>query len=369
MTTMKLCTAYRLICLLPILMLAGGCSSHRTLSSLPSEQQKCYDRDNEPWTMTVDTHAHFRPFNHDAMNMQKIIDWMRNSGVLAANVYGIGQTLPKGSLCRYFTRCPGVPVTPGIDNDQDNVEAFLALAPTDIKLTLSMSFADLSKPQSILPQIKRLEKMYPNTFKWMGEVNVVKQALFNNGHKAVTLEQIAQWQPFMAYLEANNIPIALHSDLGNDADIDKYTYLMDDILSRFPGNKIVWMHMGLSRELTNIDADRHIEMMSAYLDKHANLMLDISWRILWQQHFNTDDASLVAYSRFFNRYFDRILPGSDFVFSSRSRYSQYHQALKLTSQIHRYLDNHAFRHIALGQNYFNLLQLPYRAPLICPSSQ
>jgi len=29
------------------------------------------------------------------------------------------------------------------------------------------------------------------------------------------------------------------------------------------------------------------------------------------------------------------------------------------------LDNEAFRNIALGQNYFELMDLPYEAPVLC----
>jgi hypothetical protein len=39
------------------------------------------------------------------------------------------------------------------------------------------------KPDEVLPQMTLLDKEYPGMFRWMGEVNLVKQALFNNGQK------------------------------------------------------------------------------------------------------------------------------------------------------------------------------------------
>lgn len=65
--------------------------------------------------------------------------------------------------------------------------------------------------------MRLLEREYPGLFRWMGEVNLAKQALYNNAHAAVSRETIRRWQPFMAELRERDIPIAIHSDLGNDA--------------------------------------------------------------------------------------------------------------------------------------------------------
>ncbi len=82
-----------------------------------------------------------------------------------------------------------------------------------VHITLSMTFADLAKPETILPQIELLEKEFPNTFRWMGEINVVKQALFSNGHYAVPKEKIKEWATLMEILEQRDIPLSFHLDL------------------------------------------------------------------------------------------------------------------------------------------------------------
>ena len=50
-------------------------------------------------------------------------------------------------------------------------------------------------------------------------------------------------------LRARGIPLALHADLGNDAAPTRYLPLMEEVLCLYPENVIVWVHMGLSREL------------------------------------------------------------------------------------------------------------------------
>ena len=46
-------------------------------------------------------------------------------------------------------------------------------------------------------------------------------------------------------------------------------------------------------------------------------------------------------------------------------FADYEKELDATSQINEYLDDNAFRDIALGQSYFGLLGLSDRAPSIC----
>jgi hypothetical protein len=45
---------------------------------------------------------------------------------------------------------------------------------------------------------------------------------------------------------------------------------------------------------------------------------------------------------------------------------QYARELEITSRVDRFLTDDAFRKIALGDNYFKLLNLDYSAPPICP---
>jgi predicted TIM-barrel fold metal-dependent hydrolase len=168
----------------------------------------------------------------------------------------------------------------------------------------------------------------------------------------------------MTVLEERNIPLTLHSDLGNDQEPTKYLQLLKRVLDRYPRNKIVWAHMGLSKELTTMDPRVHIAITKHLLDEHPNLTLDLSWRVLHDQYF-TKPGVRRLYARFLDAYPSRAIPGTDFVASANKDYAVYKEELEVTSRINRDLGDEAFRRIALGQNYFDLLGLKDRAPAIC----
>lgn len=341
-----------------------GCAPTRNLSMFAPSNTQCYNRQTQPSTFVVDSHNHFRPFGHNALEYTKLLSYIKRRDILFVTAYGIGQTLPQDGQCQYFTQCSGVPVSPTITNDLINADNYQKFGSQGIHLTLSMSFPDLEKPEQITRQIRLLDKDYPGLFKWMGEVNLVKQALFNNGHQPTSLEKIAQWHEFMTILQQRNIPIAIHSDLGNDKSPTQYLYLMEAVLKQYPNNKIVWVHMGLSKEQSKMNPLEHIQIMKAKLDSHPNLMLDISWRILYDNYFSNPN-SRDLYVDFLNQYSTRILPGSDFVATSDKTNKHYKATVEINSKINSHLNNEAFRHIVLGQNYLDLLGLDYRAPDIC----
>lgn len=336
----------------------------RTLSEFSKDNQQCYDRATRPYTFVVDGHNHFRPFGGNAIPLYELSEYFHRLGVLFVNAYGIGQTLPIDSGCEYYLDCEGIKVIPSIHNDFRNASNYLEYTPEGINITLSMSFPNLAEPQYVLPQIKLLDKEYPEQFHWMGEVNLVKQALFGNGHKPTPIEKIAEWNEFMELLRQREIPIAIHSDLGSNEAPTKYLNLIEEVLRLYPDNHIVWMHMGLSLELDEMDPQMHIEILERLLNQYPKLMLDISWRIIYDHYFSKH-AIREQYVRFLNQYSSRILPGTDFVASRRKDFLVYAQEVEVNSRINLYLDDEAFRNIALGQNYFRLMKLAYQAPQIC----
>ena len=340
----------------------------RTLDMFKAgDGQPCYDRSVLSSSFVVDTHNHFRPFGGKARPYGEVLRYMKDSGVLFANIYGIGQSLPYNSPCTYYLDCVGTPALPSMKNDIINANNYALNPQDDVVLTLSMTFPDLAKPEDVPAQIKVIDDMYPGLFKWMGEVNLVKQALFGNEHAATPKEAIANWAPFMKTLEERDIPIAIHSDLGSDDEPTKYLYLMEEVLKLYPNNKIVWVHMGLSKELKTIPVDQHIKMMSDFLDANPNLMLDITWRVIADNYFQTPEQ-IKAYTDFFNTYYDRILTGTDFVASFNKSFAVYAEEVRVNSSILSELDDRAFRYITLGQSYFDMTKLPYRAPDICKAS-
>ncbi len=342
----------------------GGCASQLTLDTFIDPGSFCYDRSLRPQTAVVDAHLHARPFGGQAPPFEEVVSYLESNGVLFATVMGIGQTLPETSACRYYTRCPGTPVAPTMRSDLANAAAYVAGSRPGIRLTLSMTFADLARPETILPGMQRLDAEYPGVFRWMGEVNLVKQALFANGHEAVAAGSFGGWADFMALLRERGMPLSIHADLGNDRQPTAYLGLIEAMLAAYPDNSIVWMHMGLSRELTAIDPVRHVEILKSLLDRYPRLMLDLSWRVI-DDHYFSDPNIRAVYVPFLNDYSKRLLPGSDFLASRTKTSASYAEDLRVTSRIYRYLNDTAFRDIALGENYFRLLGLDYSAPPVC----
>ena len=339
-----------------------------TLDAFRGEGAACYDRSSQPYTAVVDSHLHFRPFGGPALPFDEVVQYLEDSGVLFANVYGIGQMLPVNSPCTYYLDCIGTLVSPTMKNDFVNAMNVITMGSDSVHLTVSMTFPDLEEPESVLTGMRILDREFPGVFSWMGEVNLVKQALFGNFHQAVPLATIARWVPFMAVLRARGMPLAIHSDLGNDADPTRYLRWIEEVLRLYPDNKIIWMHLGLSRELVTVDPDTHIGILQSLLDRYPNLMVDISWRVIDDAVFS-DPELRDQYIPFLNAYSDRVLPGTDFVASANKNFDIYQTELDVTSRILGYLDDEAFRNIALGENYFRLLDLDHVAPPVCtPSS-
>ena len=343
---------------------AAAAAAPLTLDAFRGDGAACYDRSVQPQTTIVDSHIHFRPFGGPAVPFEEIVQYLEATGVLFANVYGIGQMLPASSSCTYYLDCPGTPLAPTLRNDFVNAANAVVKTPEGLHLTLAMTFPDLADPDTILDGMELLDAEYPGLFRWMGEVNLVKQAVFPNGQGPVPAEAIAGWAGFMAVLRERGFPIAIHADLGSDEEPTLYLPLMEQVLNTYPDNLIVWVHMGLSRELTTIDPVRHAELMASMLERYPNLMLDITWRVLDDAYFSTPEGQ-AAYVPFLNAHSERILPGTDFLASRDKDFDVYREELEINSRILGYLDDEAFRNIALGENYFRLLGLDYEAPRVC----
>jgi hypothetical protein len=344
----------------------GGPPSRRSLASFAKANgpAACYDREKEPFTAVVDAHFHPRPFGGPAIPPWELYKYFDEAGVRFVNYFGIGQVLDLKSGCTYYLDCPGVPALPSIKNDFVNGMEVVAYPHENLHITLSMTFMDLAHPEDVVRTIELYDKEYPGMFKWAGELNVMKQALLGNLAEPATMESIERWGPFMKVLRERGIPVTLHSDLGNDAEPTKFVPLAMKVFGTYPDNKIVWAHMGLSKELSHIDPELHISMMKKALDLYPNLMLDISWDVLYENYREFGPM----FVEFFNQYPDRILPGTDFVAAGTKDYAKYAHELDVTSRVNRALSDEAFRKIALGENYFRLLGLPYEAPQVCKKS-
>lgn len=367
-TRAKPAKSVRILARALLLGASGGCASGGTGASpdpAPPAAAACFDRETQPHTSVVDAHVHFRPFNGPAVPFAELVGYLEDAGVRFATVMGIGQVLPASSSCNYYLDCPGTPVAPSFRNDFVNAANEAARPPGKVRLALAMTFPDLSRPGSVAQGIELLDAEFPGMFEWMGEVNLVKQAMSRNHVEDVSDTMPAHWAPFMAVLRERDMPLSIHADLGNNEEPLKHMPLLERVLGLYPENKIVWVHMGLSLELTEIDPALHAELLKRLLDQHPNLLLDVSWRIV-HDHYFAHPEKRAPYIALFNAYSDRILPGTDFLASRTKDFETYKEELAVTSSINQYLSDEAFRNIALGRNYARLLNLDYEAPEICP---
>ncbi len=343
-----------------VVMFAAGCAGPERVDVA------CYDRQTRPFTSVVDSHLHLRPFGGPGIPLQEMATYWSKTGVRYVNLYGIGQVVPDDSPCTDILDCPGTPVLPNMKNDVANARDVSDNVINGVHLTLSMTFPDLANPAGVVDGMGALDAQYPGAFRWMGEVNVMKQALMVNDAEPASLDDVAAWQPFMDELRRREIPMTVHSDLGNDAEPLKYLSSMEAMLNRYPDNKVVWAHSGLSYELTHIEPALHVATLRRLMDQHPNLYLDLAWRVLEDKYFSKQPIR-DQYVPFLNQYSSRILTGTDFVAARKYGFADYAKELDATSQINKYLDGNAFRDIALGQSYFDLLGLSDRAPPVCAS--
>ena len=214
----------------------------------------CFDRATQPYTAVVDSHFHPKPFGGPAMDAQHLWQTFDRLGVRFVNYFGIGQVLELDANCSYYLDCPGVSAIPSIKNDFVNGLEKAAYDPNKIHITLSMTFIDLAHAEHAAETIALYDAEFPGMFTWSGELNMMKQALLGNNAEPASIGSIAGWSEFMKVFRERGVPVTIHSDLGNDAEPTKFLHLMDHALASYPDNKIVWAHMGLSKELTTMDA-------------------------------------------------------------------------------------------------------------------
>jgi len=214
-----------------------------------------------------------------------------------------------------------------------------------IHLTLSVTFPNLQQPKDNNNNFNRLENSYPNTFGWAGEINVFKHALAGNGffeHDRVTEKKVNSgvYDTLFDTLSARKWPTTLHCDLGcdnydnvpvdedprnelNDCHVPnselmeasrqaqwwkemlgpyyhsfftkknaprksfskvQHLRVWDTLLGKYPKLKVVWAHLGLSKELKDLHPYIHAHVLRTLFNRHPNLHADVSWDVLAKQN-------------------------------------------------------------------------------------
>jgi len=311
-------------------------------------------KDLEHIKFTADSHIHFSSFNSKT-NFKDILEYLQKSNILMCICMGIGQTFPVEKNCKRLSECN---IHPSINNDVINAINYYnynSLFNKKLIICMSMTFLDLNNPSNIPIYIRLFDRQFPKLFRSVGEVNLCKQSI-KNKQFYVPIHTIYKWKPFMDILYKRNMPIFIHCDLGNDQNNTKYLYLLESVCKLYPHNKIIWCHLGICPQLKNIDTQSHIKIVSKLLDNYNNLYCDISWDILYHNYFKFTEKRLL-YINFLNKYYNRVLVGSDFVYHKNTSYSDFLKDYNTSGYICQYLNNRAYRHIALGQNFINIMNI------------
>ena len=351
---------FLLLFVLPItsaIVMSPTQKSRRTLTRFTKghpDHDICWDRHGlDGFTSVIDAHNHFRPFFGPSVSFEVYLGWMHDQGILFSTMFGIGQLIqkknPNDPDCCYYLHCPNFnyTVVPDPTNDRANAEDYLNRYKShpevldSVHLTLSLTSPNLQRPENNSMLLSTMDKDFPNTFAWAGEINVFKHALAANGFfngPRVTVSHVESgaldslFQP----LSDRGWPVTLHCDLGCDnydsvpltdprnplrgcevppdelqdamnqhgwwrdflgphykaffhveSKVPKDNFkkiqhvkVWDAILSRYPNLKVVWAHIGLSKELRDLHPVVHSHVMATLFERHPNLHADISWDIL-----------------------------------------------------------------------------------------
>ena len=174
--------------------------------------------------------------------------------------------------------------------------------------------------------IKRVLRMYPNTFVGIGEFSIHKEFVSAKiSGEAASLENKAL-DHIMDFVAESGLVALLHCDIdvpfGEKSPKPAYARQMYKLLKRHKDATIIWAHMGLgrivhphTRELKNAEGERnpgHLEIIEyALKDKELdNLYYDISWDQV-AKYIIASPESLQRTADLINKYPDRFLFGTD----------------------------------------------------------
>ena len=95
----------------------------------------------------------------------------------------------------------------------------------------------------------------------------------------------------------------------------QYINLIEGILGTYPYNKIVWVHMGLSKQLVGLQTADHIAFMANLVEHNPNLYFDLSWRVVAENYFDTPEKRKL-YLNFMRANPKKFITGTDSIAAS-----------------------------------------------------
>ena len=160
--------------------------------------------------------------------------------------------------------------------------------------------------------LRRLYAKYPGMWRGIGEVMCRHDDLTTLlQEKETPTPNHPGLKPVYEFCVEKDLAIMIHSNSDYVADKDsfwEYLFEMEEVLNTFPTLKLIWAHAGVSRR---VSAPGHHEMIERMVQRHPNLMIDISW-VVWEDVIcDSSGEPLQAWVDMCERNSTRIMIGSD----------------------------------------------------------
>ncbi len=187
--------------------------------------------------------------------------------------------------------------------------------------------------------IKRLLKMYPNTFVGLGEFSIHKEFVSSKIQGASAVLMSKSLDRILDFAGEAGLPVIFHNDIdtpmNNRTEFPSYAKQMYRLLKRHKDTTIIWAHTGLGRTVSPRQRDSiagskrnpsHLDMIERTLENKdlKNLHYDISWDVVAKYIIATPE-SLENAARIINKYPDRFLFGTDMVAPKKENYFEVYE--------------------------------------------
>ncbi len=187
--------------------------------------------------------------------------------------------------------------------------------------------------------IKRLLKMYPNTFVGLGEFSIHKEFVSSKIQGASAVLMSKSLNSILNFAGEAGLPVIFHNDIdtpmNNRTELPSYAKQMYRLLKRHKDTTIIWAHTGLGRTVSPRQRDSiegskrnpsHLDMIERTLENKGlkNLHYDISWDVV-AKYITATPESLKNAARIINKYPNRFLFGTDMVAPKKENYFEVYE--------------------------------------------
>ena len=190
--------------------------------------------------------------------------------------------------------------------------------------------------------IKRVLKMYPNTFVGIGEFSIHKEFVSSKvqGESAVLMSK--SLDNIFNFAAESGLAVIFHNDidspLNSKGALPTYAKQMHRLITKHSNATVIWAHTGLGRTISPRRRDSieegkrnpsHMDLIEASLEnpKLKNLHYDISWSVV-AKYITATPETVENTARLINKYPDRFLFGTDMVAPEADTYFSVYEMYK-----------------------------------------